>query len=79
MWLQNFSHPKSLTHHLFLSGSENMLNKQCLHNTVPFRPGVQSLVTSDLELNTRYVLSRVTRPIEQRAKEIAEICQKYLL
>jgi hypothetical protein len=47
--------------------------------TVPFRPGVQSLVTSDLELNTRYVLSRVTRPIEQRAKEITEIYRKYLL
>jgi hypothetical protein len=47
--------------------------------TVPFQPGVQSLVTSDLELNTRYVLSRVTRPIEQRAKEITEIYRKYLL
>ena len=48
----------------------NFQNQNC---TVPFQPGVQSLVTSDLELNTRYVLSRVTRPIEQRAKEITKI------
>jgi hypothetical protein len=30
VWLQDFSRPKSLTHNLFLSSSENMLNKQCL-------------------------------------------------
>jgi hypothetical protein len=61
-------------------GSETLFTGLCVEwCTVPFRPGVQSLVTSDLELNTRYVLSRVTRPIEQRAKEITEIYQKYLL
>ena len=47
--------------------------------TVPFRPGVQSLVTINFELNTTYVLSRVTGHIEQYTKEIAKICQKYLL
>ena len=48
----------------------------CPRLTVPFRPGVQSLVTIDFELNTIYVLSRVTRPIEQCIKEIAKIYQK---
>ena len=46
---------------------------------VPFRPGVQSLVTINFELNTTYVLSRVTGHIEQCTKEIAKIYQKYLL
>ena len=47
--------------------------------TVPFQPGVQSLVTINFELNTTYILSRVTGHIEQCTKEIAKIYQKYLL
>ena len=38
--------------------------------TVPFRPGVQSLVTINSELNTTHVLSWVTGPIEQCIKNL---------
>jgi len=68
--------------HLGLNLPNNTRTTYYIHpraSTVPFRPGVQSLVTINFELNTTYVLSRVTGHIEQCTKEIAKIYQKYLL
>ena len=53
----------------------NLFSERNAWDTVPFWPDVQSLVTSNPELNTRYILSWVTRPIEQCTKEITEIYQ----